>query len=77
MIAVNVTEVKQGKVFHYAGRQYMRAAQDEETRHPAFVSREVAVLAYTAPDRNGNRVPVAFNRLADVFVDRAAEEKGE
>jgi hypothetical protein len=72
MIAINVTDVKPGEWFSFYGRSYVRCTEDEVPAHINSSDAEAGriVAAYTTPDRNGNRVPAAFNTTNLVFVNR-------
>ena len=62
-----VTDIREGERFHYAGRSYVLATEDESKRHPALGFGQV--LAYHTPDR-GDRVPVSFGHTVRVFAEK-------
>lgn len=64
-----VTDVAEGQRFHYAGRSYVLASDEESKRHPALGFGQV--LAYHVPDR-GDRVPVSFGNTIRVFVEKSS-----
>lgn len=68
LVKIKVTAVDQKQRFYHAGRTYELANEDERRKHPAAGTN--GVLAYHVPER-GDRVPVSFNALSEVFVDRA------
>lgn len=59
-----ITDIRDGETFHYAGRSYVLASEEESKRHPALGFGQV--LAYHVPDR-GDRVPVSFGHTIRVF----------
>jgi hypothetical protein len=64
---IHIMDVAPGQTFHYAGRTYVLALEEEEDKHPAVGMGQV--LAYHTPDR-GDRVPVSFSTQVRVFVER-------
>lgn len=62
-----ITDIREGEVFHYAGRSYLLASEEEQRRHPALGYGQV--LAYHVPER-GDRVPVSFGAHVRVFAEK-------
>ena len=67
LIGKLVTEVTEGEAFHYAGRSYVLASEEEQKKHPALGFGQV--LAYHVPVR-GDRVPVSFGHTVRVFAEK-------
>jgi len=68
---IHIVDVAEGQTFHYAGRAYVRATDEECKGHPALQlvgTERGQLLAYHTPER-GDRVPVSFSTQVRVFVD--------
>lgn len=70
LIKLRPTQVEQGQRFYFAGKEYVLATPEERRRHPSrgHISPE-NVMAYYIPEE-GERIPVTFNPITDVFVDQ-------
>lgn len=64
---IRVTQVDLGVQFYHHNRTYVLADEDERKKHPGNV--RDGVLAYMLVPK-GNRVPVAFNPLEEVYIER-------
>lgn len=69
LVKHKITSIDVGQTFYYAGKAYVLADADERRKHPAKEVVRDVVLAYHVPDR-GDRIPVTFNPLVEVYVDR-------
>ncbi len=69
---IHILDVAEGQAFHYAGRTYVRATEEEAKGHPAYgvlMQERTQLLAYHTPER-GDRVPVSFSTQVRVFVEK-------
>lgn len=66
IVGIKVTGVEMGQAFYHHGRTYTLANEEERKRHPGNI-RE-GVLAYQVT--SSERVPVVFNALEKVYIDR-------
>lgn len=67
LISKPIDGVQKHQRFFYAGRTYMLANEDDRKKHPAREG--VTILAYHLPEQ-GDRVPVTFSPLANVYVQQ-------
>ena len=67
LVDIHISDVLDGQTFHYAGRAYEMATEEDAKRHPAQGMGQI--LAYHTPER-GDRVPVSFSGRVRVFVEK-------
>lgn len=65
---IHILDVQPGQAFHYAGRSYVLALDEEKAKHPAS-DVPGQVVAYHTPER-GDRIPVSFSTRVRVFVEK-------